>query len=140
MRTENRLGGLGPGRCGQGARGHIIGDYDNCGGIDSPPSFQFLAPRHDPEERVHTIDARPPHPVFGRVPGVARRSNALAYTAEFTVAPDDIENLNASVLTFKNSKRRQRARAAVDPSAAFLLDGAGRRDRVAGIGVLPRDP
>ena len=55
---------------------------------------------------MRTFYARPPHPVFVRVPGVPRRSNAPAYASEFMVTPGDIENLVAFVLTLKNWKRR----------------------------------
>ncbi len=88
------------------ARCHVIGDYNRHGGIDSTPSFQLLARRDDVEDRVRAFYARPPHPVFVRVPGVPRRSNAPAYASEFTVTPDDIENLVAFLFTLKNWKRR----------------------------------
>ncbi len=88
------------------ARCHVIGDYNRHGGINSTPSFQLLARRDDVEDRVRAFYARPPHPVFVRVPGVPRRSNAPAYASEFTVTPDDIENLVAFLFTLKNWKRR----------------------------------
>ncbi len=88
------------------ARCNVIGDHNKYGGIDSTPSFQLLARRDDAADRVRTFYARPPHPAFVRVPGVARRSNAPAYATEFTVTPDDIENLVAFVLTLKSWKRR----------------------------------
>lgn len=88
------------------ARCHVIGHYNRLGGIDSTPSFQLLARRDDVEDRVATFYARPPHPVFVRVPGVPRLSNAPAYATEFTVTPGDIDNLVAFVLTLKSWKRR----------------------------------
>ena len=88
------------------SRCHVVGDYNRLGGIDSTPSFQLLARRDDVADRVRTFHARPPHPVFVRVPGVARRSNAPAYAAEFTVTPGDIDNLVAFVLSLKNWRRR----------------------------------
>ncbi len=88
------------------ARCHVIGHYYRLGGIDSTPSFQLLARRDDVVERMSTFFSRPPHPVFVRVPGVARLSNSPAYATEFTVTPGDIDNLVAFVLTLKSWKRR----------------------------------
>ena len=88
------------------ARCHVIGDYNRLGGIDSTPSFQLLARRDDAADRVRAFFTRPPHPVFVRVPGVVRLSNAPPYATEFTVTPDDIENLVAFVRTLENWKRR----------------------------------
>ena len=85
---------------------HVIGDYNKYGGIDSTPSFQLMARRDDVDERMRTFYARPPHPVFVRVPGVPRRSNSPAYASEFAVSPGDIENLLAFIQTLKNWRRR----------------------------------
>jgi hypothetical protein len=91
---------MGAGHC------HVIGDYNKYGGIDSTPSFQLMARRDDVDERMRTFYARPPHPVFVRVPGVPRRSNSPAYASEFAVSPGDIENLLAFIQTLKNWRRR----------------------------------
>ncbi len=57
------------------ARCHVIGEYNRLGGIDSTPSFFSLARRADAVVRLQSFYERRPHPVFVRVPGVARWSN-----------------------------------------------------------------
>ncbi len=84
------------------SRCHVIGDYNRYGGIDSTPSFPWLANRRqDYEERLQTFYERRPHPVFVRVPGVPRWTDLPSPVAEFTMTLDDIEDLIAFVKTLK---------------------------------------
>ena len=79
------------------ARCHVIPDHDRYGGIDSTPSFKLLARRGDYLERLQSFYARPPHPVFVRVPGVPPPSENPAFVATFEVRPEQIEDLIAFV-------------------------------------------
>ncbi len=80
----------------------MIGDYNRYGGIDATPSFQSLANRRpDFVERLRTFYERRPHPVFVRVPGVPRWTDLPAAVTEFTVTPEDIEDVIAFVKTLK---------------------------------------
>lgn len=92
------------------ARCHVVGDYNRMGGIDSTPSFQLLARRADFEDRLRTFYQRRPHPVFVRVPGVARWTNLPPYATPFEVTLDQIEDIVAFVRTLKSMKRRPRRR------------------------------
>jgi mono/diheme cytochrome c family protein len=87
------------------ARCHVVGDYNRLGGIDSTPSFQMLARRADFEDRLRTFYERRPHPVFVRVPGVARWSRALPYATPFEVTLEQIDDIIAYVRTLKSMKR-----------------------------------
>jgi mono/diheme cytochrome c family protein len=84
----------------------VIGEYNPLGGIDSTPSFYSLARRADAVERLQTFYQRRPHPVFVRVPGVARWSDTPPYAKPFTVTPEQIEHVIAYVLTLKGKQRR----------------------------------
>ena len=88
------------------ARCHVIGEYNPLGGIYSTPSFNSLARRADAVERLQTFYQRRPHPVFVRVPGVARWSDTPPYAKPFTVTPEQIEHVIAYVLTLKGKQRR----------------------------------
>ena len=79
------------------ARCHVIPDHDPYGGIDSTPSFRLLARRDDYLERLQSFYARPPHPVFVRVPGVAPPTNDPSFVATFEVLPEQIEDLIACI-------------------------------------------
>ena len=89
------------------ARCHVIGEYNPLGGIDSTPSFYSLARRKDAVERLQTFYQRRPHPVFVRVPGVARWSDTPPYATPFTVTPQQIEHVIAYVLSLKGKQRRR---------------------------------
>ena len=84
------------------SRCHVIGDYNRFGGIDATPSFQSLANRRpDFVERLRTFYQRRPHPVFVRVPDVPRWTDLPSAVTEFTVTPEDIEDVIAFVKTLK---------------------------------------
>jgi mono/diheme cytochrome c family protein len=83
------------------ARCHVVGDHNPYGGIGSTPSFQLLARRADYLERFQTFFERRPHPVYVRVPGTPRLTDLPSPVAEFTVTPDNIEDLIAFVETLK---------------------------------------
>ncbi len=81
------------------ARCHVVGDFNPMGGIGSTPSFQLLAKRNDWLERFGTFFERRPHPVFVRVPGVARWTKLPSHVKEFTVTPANIDDIIAFVET-----------------------------------------
>ena len=81
------------------ARCHVIGDFNPMGGIGSTPSFQLLAKRGDWRERFETFFERRPHPVFVRVPNVARWTELPSHVAEFEVTPANIDDIVAFVET-----------------------------------------
>ena len=92
------------------SRCHVIGDYNRLGGIDSTPSFPGLARRSDFLERFQTFYQRRPHPVFVRIPGVARWSKAHPYAEPFTVTFERIDDLIAYVRTLRDKPRPKRRR------------------------------
>jgi mono/diheme cytochrome c family protein len=81
------------------ARCHVVGDFNPMGGIGSTPSFQLLAKRNDWLARFGTFFERRPHPVFVRVPGVARWTKLPSHVKEFTVTPANIGDILAFVET-----------------------------------------
>jgi mono/diheme cytochrome c family protein len=81
------------------ARCHVIGDFNPMGGIGSTPSFQLLAKRGDWLERFETFFDRRPHPVFVRVPDVARWTELPSHVTEFEVTPANIDDIVAFVET-----------------------------------------
>jgi mono/diheme cytochrome c family protein len=84
------------------ARCHVVGDHNPMGGIGSTPSFQLLVKRRpDFEDRFRTFYARRPHPVYVRVPGVPKWSDAQPYATPFTVTLDEIEDILAFAKTLK---------------------------------------
>ena len=92
------------------ARCHVIGEYNRLGGIDSTPSFYSLAQRSDFVERLQTFYERRPHPVFVRVPGVPRWSNAPPYATPFTVEIGQIDDLIAYMRDLGDKPRPIRRR------------------------------
>ena len=95
------------------ARCHVVGESNRLGGINSTPSFYLFARKPSYLDRVANFYERRPHPVFVRVPGVERWSDAPAYTSEFTITTAEIENIVAYIKTLKDkqpkrSKRRRR--------------------------------
>ncbi len=83
------------------ARCHVIGDFNPMGGIGSTPSFQLLAKRGDWLERFETFFERRPHPVFVRMPDVARWTTLPSHVSEFEVTPANIDDIVAFVETLK---------------------------------------
>ncbi len=83
------------------ARCHVVGDFNPMGGIGSTPSFQLLAKRGDWLERFETFFDRRPHPVFVRVPDVARWTELPSHVMEFEVTLANIEDIVAFVETLK---------------------------------------
>ena len=65
------------------------------GGIGNAPSFRSMAQHDDVRERFSTFYARRPHPVFVRVPGYAKWSDAVPYYPEFKVSLEEINALVA---------------------------------------------
>ncbi len=83
------------------SRCHVIGDHNPYGGINSTPSFQLLAKRDDYLERFQTFYARRPHPVFVRVPDVPRWTDLPSHIPEFTIQPQDIDDIVAFIETLR---------------------------------------
>ncbi len=83
------------------SRCHVVGDFNPMGGIGSTPSFQLLAKRDDRLERFGNFFERRPHPVFVRVPGVARWTELPSHVTEFTVTPANIDDIIAFVETLR---------------------------------------
>ncbi len=83
------------------ARCHVVGDFNPMGGIGSTPSFQLLAKRNDWLERFETFFERRPHPVFVRMPDVARWTTLPSYVKEFEVTQADIDDIIAFVETLR---------------------------------------
>ena len=83
------------------ARCHVVGDFNPMGGIGSTPSFQLLAKRDDRLERFGTFFERRPHPVFVRVPDVARWTKLPSNVKEFTVTPANLDDVIAFVETLR---------------------------------------
>ena len=81
------------------ARCHVVGDFNPMGGIGSTPSFQLLAKRDDWLDRFETFFERRPHPVFVRVPGVARWTKLPSHVKEFAVTPANIDDIIAFMET-----------------------------------------
>jgi mono/diheme cytochrome c family protein len=84
------------------ARCHVVGDFNPMGGINSTPSFQLLARRDDWLDRFQTFYERRPHPVFVRVPDVARWTKLPSHVKEFKVTPENIEDIIAFVETLRS--------------------------------------
>lgn len=82
------------------ARCHVIPDHNPLGGIGSTPSFRALTYSDDYVDRMRTFFSRHPHPVFVRVPGEPRWSDAPAYAPEFEINLEQIEDLVEFVKTF----------------------------------------
>ena len=83
------------------ARCHVVGDFNPMGGIGSTPSFRLLAKRGDWLERFETFFDRRPHPVFVRVPGVARWTRLPSHVKEFEVTLANIGDIVAFVETLR---------------------------------------
>ncbi len=83
------------------ARCHVVGDFNPRGGIGSTPSFQLLAKRHDWLERFETFFERRPHPVFVRMPDVARWTKLPFHVKEFEGTPATIDDIIAFVETLR---------------------------------------
>ncbi len=83
------------------ARCHVVGDFNPMGGIGSTPSFQLLAKRDDWLERFETFFERRPHPVFVRVPDVARWTKLPSHVKEFEVTLANIDDIIAFVKTLQ---------------------------------------
>ena len=79
------------------ARCHVIGPINKFGGIGSTPSFRALKGMEDGMERFQTFYERRPHPAFVRVSDVSRWSKEPAYTTEFTMTVEAIDDLMAFV-------------------------------------------
>ncbi len=83
------------------ARCHVVGEFNPMGGIGSTPSFQLLAKRNDWLERFENFFERRPHPVFVRVPDVARWTKLPSHVKEFEVTPANIDDIIAFVKTLQ---------------------------------------
>ena len=84
------------------ARCHVVGDFNPMSGIGSTPSFQLLAKRNDWLERFETFFERRPHPVFVRMPDVARWTTLPSYVKEFEVTPANLDDIIAFVETLRS--------------------------------------
>ncbi len=83
------------------ARCHVVGYFNPMGGIGSTPSFQLLAKRNDWLARFGNFFERRPHPVFVRVPDVARWTELPSHVKEFAVSPANIDDIIAFVETLR---------------------------------------
>ncbi len=84
------------------ARCHVVGDQNRFGGIDSTPSFEWLANRRpDYLERVQSFYERRPHPAFIRVEGVPTWTELPAYATEITITVRDVDGLVAYFKTLR---------------------------------------
>jgi mono/diheme cytochrome c family protein len=83
------------------ARCHVVADYNPFGGIGSTASFQTMARMRDYRERFQTFYARPPHPVFVRVPGVDPPTNLPSPVDTIAIQPDDVDHILAYVETLR---------------------------------------
>ena len=83
------------------SRCHVIGSDNPYGGINSTPSFPLLAKRDDYLERFQTFFERRPHPVFVRVPDVPKWSDVPSHIPEFTITPEQIEDVIAYIETLR---------------------------------------
>jgi mono/diheme cytochrome c family protein len=79
------------------SRCHVVPDYNPYGGIESTPSFKLLARRDDYQERFEDFFARPPHPVFVRVPGVPKPTDDPAFVAQIEIQPEQLDDILAYV-------------------------------------------
>lgn len=77
------------------SRCHVVPDYNPYGGIGSTPSFRLLSQFEDYLERFRTFYARPPHPVFVRVPDVPPPTDDPPFIATFEIRADQIEDIIA---------------------------------------------
>ncbi|MEE8505617.1 MAG: c-type cytochrome [Kiloniellales bacterium] len=84
------------------SRCHVVGNFNPMGGIGSTPSFQLLAKRDDRLERFETFFERRPHPVFVRMPDVARWTTLPSHVKEFEVTLANIDDIVAFVETLRS--------------------------------------
>ncbi len=76
-------------------RCHVVEGSNSFAGIGSTPSFMILAKRSDWRERFETFFARPPHPVFIRLPGVEKLTDLPSAAAEIELELEDVDHLTA---------------------------------------------
>lgn len=85
------------------SRCHVVPDYNPHGGIDSTPKLARLANFPDGMERFQTFYARRPHPVFVRMEGQEKLSNAPSYAAEFVMTAEQLQDLLAYAETLRTA-------------------------------------
>lgn len=85
------------------SRCHVVGEFNEMGGISSTPSFELLVRRRDDYiQRFTTFFDRPPHPAFISVKGVGRPHPHLPPNAEpVQITYQDILDIAAFVKTLE---------------------------------------
>ena len=83
------------------ARCHVVESSKKFSGIGSTPSFMILAKMPDWRERFETFFARPPHPVFIRLPDVERLNDLPSAAAEIELEQEDVDHLTAYAESLK---------------------------------------
>ena len=84
----------------------MIGDYNRLGGIGNAPSFQWMVKSSGWQERFESLYARRPHPVFVRVAGYEKWSEADPYYPPFTITVDEISLISAYAETLRLSEKK----------------------------------
>jgi len=81
------------------ARCHVIGEYNRLGGIGNAPSFQWMVKADDWRERFGSFYARRPYPVFVRMAGYDKWSEADPYYPPFTITVEEIKLISIYAAT-----------------------------------------
>ena len=82
-------------------RGHVVGDINPYGGIESTPSFIGMKRLADWERRYAEFYILPPHPALVRIEEVSaeRDEERPAFVAEILLTLDDVDAILAFVKT-----------------------------------------
>jgi len=91
------------------SRCHVVGTYNAFGGANNTASFQMIIRMSDGLERFQTFYARPPHPVFIRIPGIAAWSNAPANAAEISLTLDQVNDIATFARTLEKVPIRRKS-------------------------------
>jgi mono/diheme cytochrome c family protein len=90
------------------SRCHVVAAHNPMGGANNTASFQMIIKMDDGLERFQPFYARRPHPVFLRIPGVARWSNAPANAAEITITLEQVDDIVAFAKTLEKVPIRRK--------------------------------
>jgi mono/diheme cytochrome c family protein len=83
---------------------HVIGDFNNFGGIGSTPSFQLLASLRDGEERFRSFFARRPHPSFIFLPDQKPPTNLPLNAPPVRLSYQQVDDIVRFALTLKDPR------------------------------------
>ncbi len=86
------------------SRCHVVGAKNRMGGIGSTPSFQSLSSMADALDRFASFYARPPHPVFVRIPGITPPAPDRLNTTSFELTVEQLEDIIAFAAALKAAK------------------------------------